>query len=150
MHIGAYAVHSCAVLADGTAKCWGDNSVGEIGDGTNTNTRDGGGRVQHRHRGPGYRHTCAMLGDNTVKCWGDNANGELGNLLTVNSNTAVDVYGFPCGGGSSPSQAPACPPPASRGARAASPTAAAALPTAGLRRWRRSRLRAVLLLRGPA
>jgi alpha-tubulin suppressor-like RCC1 family protein len=32
--LGGY--HSCAVLTDGTMKCWGYNGNGELGDGTTT------------------------------------------------------------------------------------------------------------------
>ena len=32
--ISAGYKHSCAVLANGTAKCWGSNTAGELGNGT--------------------------------------------------------------------------------------------------------------------
>jgi len=30
--------HTCVVLNDGTLQCWGDNSYGELGNGTTTDS----------------------------------------------------------------------------------------------------------------
>jgi len=65
---GARAVvgkeHTCAVRADGTLACWGDNGYGQLGDGTNTASLTPvevvlPGTVAHAAAGAG--NTCAQL-----------------------------------------------------------------------------------------
>jgi alpha-tubulin suppressor-like RCC1 family protein len=78
--------HACALLQNGTVKCWGSNGYGQIGHGecggspnlfaTTPTTVDGLSGVTAI--AAGAYHTCALLGDGTVKCWGLNYAGNLG------------------------------------------------------------------------
>src|SRR2546426_7555533 len=78
------AEHACALLGDGTVRCWGAGDSGQRGDGTFNHSSTvpvavGGltGAVSSVVTG-GY-HTCALLlGDGTMWCWGRNADGQLG------------------------------------------------------------------------
>ena len=90
--------HTCALLSDGTVKCWGQNTNGQVGDGTTTNPRLspvsvalGGAPLQLRC---GYKHTCAILPDGAVKCWGDNDYGQLGDGTTTSRATPTVVPGL--------------------------------------------------------
>lgn len=89
--------HACARRTTGTLRCWGDNTFGEIGDGTNDvrPTRvaiDVGGPVAEL--GTGNDHTCVARRDATVWCWGFNDSGQLGDQTTDNSNVPVRVKGL--------------------------------------------------------
>ena len=92
--------HTCALISDGTVTCWGDNSVGQIGDGSNTNSNVPvamtGGALTGKtvtHITAGTFHTCALISDGTVTCWGRNDNGQLGDGSNTNSNVPVAVTG---------------------------------------------------------
>jgi cysteine-rich repeat protein len=89
--LAAGSVHTCALLDDGSVKCWGNNGDGRLGLG-DTVTRGGqlsdmGDKLATVALGSGRTaialsagdaHTCALLDDGSVKCWGLNRNGELG------------------------------------------------------------------------
>ena len=92
--------HSCALLSDGTAACWGANHVGQLGIGSFTNATTPvavtGGALAGKtviKITAGNNHTCALLSDGTAACWGDNHLGRLGIGATNNSYIPVAVTG---------------------------------------------------------
>lgn len=89
---------SCALLDDGSVKCWGGNARGQIGDGTTTQRNTpvavtGLGGVA-RAITSGGSHTCALMTDDTIRCWGWNSSGELGDGTRTQRNTPVSVAGL--------------------------------------------------------
>ena len=96
--ISADHVHTCASMTSGGMKCWGNNSKGELGDGTTTQ-RDTPVDVSGLISGvttisAGGYHTCALMTSGGVKCWGSNDWGQLGDGTTTQRNTPVDVSGL--------------------------------------------------------
>jgi len=89
----------CALLSNGTTRCWGPDSNGGLGDGnpnyTIVSTPVLATTVSQTNPAKGISmgaSTCAALTDGTIQCWGDNGSGNLGNGTTNNSLTAVTTY----------------------------------------------------------
>jgi len=90
--VSAGREHSCALISDGTAYCWGSNEGGQLGiaaDTTRCRRNDRpipcektpvavSGGLKFRQVSAGGLHTCGLTLDGHVYCWGDNLLGELG------------------------------------------------------------------------
>ncbi len=89
--------HTCALLDDGTAQCWGNGYNGQLGDGATT-YRTSPVAVQNLNTidtfSLGARHSCVVLDDDTAQCWGQNIYGQLGDGTTTNSSVPVSVQGI--------------------------------------------------------
>ena len=95
-------VFSAALIGDGTVRAWGENGLGQLGDGS---TQDTSVPVQVIDPGDvsgyltgvaalasGSRHTLALIGDGTVRAWGYDTHGQLGDGLGGGySSTLVQV-----------------------------------------------------------
>lgn len=106
-------VHSLAVRSDGSVWAWGDNSEGEIGDGSTTRrlhpvpVTDASGNplVGAAAVSGGWRYSLALKADGTVRAWGYALMGRLGNNNTGsavrswrNPVTVLQVGGTPLAG----------------------------------------------------
>jgi cysteine-rich repeat protein len=89
--IAAGEYHSCAVLDDGSVKCWGYGEYGQLGQGDTQARGDGFGLMgdalapiqlgtgrSAKRVFAGVYKTCAILDNDSVKCWGMNYYGGLG------------------------------------------------------------------------
>jgi alpha-tubulin suppressor-like RCC1 family protein len=79
--------HSCALLDDGTVRCWGNGTGGRLGYGNAETVGDDESPAQAGNLdlggqavalAAGLLHTCALLSTGTVRCWGPGNYGVLG------------------------------------------------------------------------
>ena len=84
---------TCAVLPWGRLKCWGENTHGQLGDGSKTDSSlpvtailPG---VTVRQVAAGTGHACVLTLAGSVLCWGDNSFGQLGDGSTTESTSPV-------------------------------------------------------------
>jgi alpha-tubulin suppressor-like RCC1 family protein len=100
--IAAGETHTCALYAGGTVTCWGDNTFGELGNGTTLTSPDPvtvSGLTGVTAIAVGEEYSCALITGGTVECWGNNAYGHLGDGTTMSSTTPVVVSGLSGGDG---------------------------------------------------
>ena len=105
--------YACALLSDGTAKCWGVDGSGQLGNSQIPSSPLAGSATAVAVSGlsgvtaiaagyadavdsQGYNgHSCAVLSVGAVQCWGANNYGQLGNGTTTmpDAGAAVLVSG---------------------------------------------------------
>lgn len=100
LQVSVGAGHSCALVADGKVYCWGDNSAGQLGDGSyRSRQRPSALRssAQLVAISSGTSHACGIDREGQLWCWGDNRFGQLGlgsaSLRTSSVNTPSRVAG---------------------------------------------------------
>jgi alpha-tubulin suppressor-like RCC1 family protein len=85
--------HTCAIRDGGSLWCWGQNSEGQLGDGTLTRRLLPVpiGAETWRAVDAGEAHTCAVRADSTLWCWGFNNAGQVGDGTTSTRNAPVQA-----------------------------------------------------------
>jgi alpha-tubulin suppressor-like RCC1 family protein len=94
--LAAGNLHSCIVNYNYGVACTGNNSYGQLGDGTTTSrtsliTLSG---VLAKSVTVGTYSTCAAATDGTAKCWGDNSSGQGGDGTLVTKSYPTTVSGL--------------------------------------------------------
>jgi alpha-tubulin suppressor-like RCC1 family protein len=96
VQIAAGANHNCALTRAGAVHCWGQNSDGELGDGSFTGRTTPvalTGLEPMVEVGAGVIHSCARTQAGAVWCWGANFQSQLG-PGSADMHSAIPVHSF--------------------------------------------------------
>lgn len=92
---------ACVVTAGGGLECWGHNSTGQLGNGSNIDswfpTPVSGLESDVAAVSMGSLFACALTTRGSVECWGDNSVGELGDGSTTSRAVPAPVLGLASG-----------------------------------------------------
>lgn len=92
--VSAGLYHTCALTADSSAYCWGDNTSGQLGASVGARSLTPvrvSGDLRFAQIASGDEHTCGLTTEGAIYCWGSNSSGQLGNGTRVSSSTPVLV-----------------------------------------------------------
>ena len=105
--IRAGASHTCALFNNGSLRCWGAGSYGQLGYGNSFSVGDASTTLPYTagnvpfvgnavKLAVGANHTCVLLDSGYVSCWGRNKYGQLGYNTTndVGDSEAISSYGY--------------------------------------------------------
>jgi alpha-tubulin suppressor-like RCC1 family protein len=97
LDVRAGAEHTCGLTTANQIFCWGSNTDGQLGDGSNSQyslepVRLAGAR-RYRQLRVGEDHACAIAFSGVTFCWGANEDGQLGDGTTTGRRAPVRVAG---------------------------------------------------------
>lgn len=96
-NLASAVLHSYFLTQAGTVCVWGDNSVGQLGDGTAVNRSTpvtAADLSAITMVSAGWQHGIALKSDGTVWTWGDNTHGQLGDGTTSGRPSPNPVPGL--------------------------------------------------------
>jgi alpha-tubulin suppressor-like RCC1 family protein len=94
--VGPGERHTCVLKTDGKVACFGDNSLGQLGNGSDFSPSESTIQTVRLpdkavRLAVGHAHTCIVLADRTVWCWGRGLAGQLGQGAPQSSLLPVRV-----------------------------------------------------------
>lgn len=90
--VSAGNYHTMVILEDGSLWGWGENSCGQLGDGTTTNKSTPVKIMDNViYVSTGSNHTVAIKDDGSLWTWGDNCYGQLGDGTTINKSAPIKI-----------------------------------------------------------